>query len=275
MAAGLGLGENTGMESVQRSLLDHVIIAVGDLDAAAQSYRRLGFTLSDLGMHPGRGTVNRCIVFPNAYLELLGPGNDCAEDFLLDVLARREGGASIALAMQDPAHIFSRLRAVRPDIEPTVTGSREIHSAAGVHVISFDVQRISPDALLPGRFFFCAHRNRERVYDPGLFQHANEARRLTRIVIAANTGEIGWPVPLMELGYRLIGRSSDRIRIDCGGVELVFVNPESVRSEVSLTEMPVIPPAPAIVLLEFEANSDQRVPASAAHGVVLSFKAQR
>jgi catechol 2,3-dioxygenase-like lactoylglutathione lyase family enzyme len=263
------------MPSERKSLLDHVIVAVRDLDAAAQSYRRLGFTLSDLGRHPGRGTVNRCIAFPNGYLELLGPGEDCAEAFLLDFLGRREGAASIALAMEDPALVFSRLRTVLPDLQAPVTGSREIHATDGVHVISFDVQRVEPDALLPGRFFFCAHRDRERVYAPELFQHANGARELARVVIAAEPGAIRWTDAWEQLGYRLIERSGDRLRIDCGGVELAFVHPGCVRSEVSVTDMPQIPPAPAIVLLEFDASCDQRVAAAAAHGVVLAFKARR
>ena len=40
--------------------LDHLLIAVHNLDRAANTYaRRLGFTLTPEGVHPGRGT--RCV----------------------------------------------------------------------------------------------------------------------------------------------------------------------------------------------------------------------
>lgn len=50
---------------------DHVVIAVRDLDAAMQSYRRLGFDVRPGGRHVGLGTENALIRFGLEYLELL------------------------------------------------------------------------------------------------------------------------------------------------------------------------------------------------------------
>jgi hypothetical protein len=50
---------------------DHAVIAVGDLDAAVETYRRLGFDVQPGGRHTGKGTRNALIRFPAAYLELL------------------------------------------------------------------------------------------------------------------------------------------------------------------------------------------------------------
>ena len=52
--------------------LDHIVIAVKNLDAAVATYRKLGFTLTPRGLHEGKGTGNHCIMFPNTYVELLG-----------------------------------------------------------------------------------------------------------------------------------------------------------------------------------------------------------
>lgn len=37
--------------------VDHLLIAVPDLDAAAEAYRTLGFHITEGGRHPGRGTA--------------------------------------------------------------------------------------------------------------------------------------------------------------------------------------------------------------------------
>lgn len=51
--------------------IDHVLIAVPDLDAAAEQYRKLGFHVTAGGTHPDRGTANRLVVLEDGYLELI------------------------------------------------------------------------------------------------------------------------------------------------------------------------------------------------------------
>lgn len=52
--------------------LDHVVIAVGDLAATVEDYRRLGFTVQIGGDHPGRTSHNALVVFDDgSYLELI------------------------------------------------------------------------------------------------------------------------------------------------------------------------------------------------------------
>src|SRR6266545_7584937 len=50
--------------------LDHVVHAVRDLDAAADAYRRLGFTVGARNAHPW-GTHNRIVQLPGFFIELL------------------------------------------------------------------------------------------------------------------------------------------------------------------------------------------------------------
>lgn len=52
--------------------LDHVVIAVRDLDMALANFRGLGFTVQPGGRHPGRTSHNALIVFGDgAYIELI------------------------------------------------------------------------------------------------------------------------------------------------------------------------------------------------------------
>ena len=50
--------------------LDHIVHAVRDLDAAAELYRRLGFTVGARNRHPW-GTHNHIIQFAGVFIELL------------------------------------------------------------------------------------------------------------------------------------------------------------------------------------------------------------
>ena len=62
--------------------LDHVGVAVNDLDVGREVYERLGFTLTPRSIHSGSktpggpvepwGSGNHCAMFRDGYLELIG-----------------------------------------------------------------------------------------------------------------------------------------------------------------------------------------------------------
>jgi catechol 2,3-dioxygenase-like lactoylglutathione lyase family enzyme len=53
--------------------VDHAILFVRDLEAAAARYRRLGFSLTPRYTHPWGGFSNHNLIFQNDYVELLLP----------------------------------------------------------------------------------------------------------------------------------------------------------------------------------------------------------
>jgi len=96
--------------------LDHVVIAVRDLDDAIARYRSLGFDARPGGRHTGRGTHNAIVRFGLDYLELISVYDEAeasaaGRSELLDFLATREGPVAYALATDDIAAEAERIRA--------------------------------------------------------------------------------------------------------------------------------------------------------------------
>jgi len=83
--------------------IDHVLIAVNDLEEAADVYRRLGFFVTEGGEHPGRGTANRLAVLDPEYIELIAV-RDRAEawpDLVAHLDRFGQGLFTLALASDD------------------------------------------------------------------------------------------------------------------------------------------------------------------------------
>jgi catechol 2,3-dioxygenase-like lactoylglutathione lyase family enzyme len=78
--------------------IDHIVIAVSDLETATKNYRDLGFAVVPGGKHP-TGTHNSLIAFADgAYIELLGVYDPTAEALRWTKL--EEGGGLIDFCMQ-------------------------------------------------------------------------------------------------------------------------------------------------------------------------------
>ena len=92
--------------------LDHVVIAVEDLDRAMEDYRAAGFTVVPGGRHPGRNTRNALVVFEDgAYLELIAYGAPSPQErWWRELDAHGAGLVDFALLPQDIAAMAAAAR---------------------------------------------------------------------------------------------------------------------------------------------------------------------
>lgn len=83
--------------------IDHVIIGVRDLEAAARRFEEQpGLRASGGGIHPSGGTANRIIVIGETYLELIAVrAPDEAQPGITQRLAKGEGYLNVALDSND------------------------------------------------------------------------------------------------------------------------------------------------------------------------------
>ena len=146
--------------------LDHVMVVVADLDAAAaRTAALLGRAASWRGSHPAYGTANALFRLDNTYLELIAPARD--ESFgavLRERLAREgEGVCGLAFGSADAGDTVAELRARGIEVADPVPGSGRdertgaerrwrnafLSPAASRGVLVFVIEHESPPDSLP------------------------------------------------------------------------------------------------------------------------------
>ncbi|MXY00740.1 MAG: VOC family protein [Chloroflexi bacterium] len=127
--------------------LDHVLIAVHDLSAAAAAYTALGFKVTPEGRHPGRGTHNRLMAFGPEYLELIAVHDRRARPFRPSMdrfLSSGKGLYMFALGTGDITAASHAIRARGSDVGDPVPGRRDAGESPGYTWRSADLGRVLP-----------------------------------------------------------------------------------------------------------------------------------
>jgi hypothetical protein len=186
--------------------LDHAVVVVKNLDGAAESWKRLGFTLSPRGTHSAKmGTGNYTIMLDPDYIELLGVLDETEHNAPTSAfLAKRgEGIERIAFTAVDSAAGAEEIRArgyapLGPtDFERPVTMPDGSQSAAKFRTFQWPIE----EAPAGVRIFACQHKTRDTVWIPELMRHANGAKRLRQALMVS-------PEPAQDAAH--LGRLIDR-----------------------------------------------------------------
>jgi len=164
--------------------IDHVIIAVRNLEQARQGWSRLGFTLTPRGRHSGQGTANHCIMFETDFLELLGivdPGDNV--EGLAAFLAEREGARNVAFAPAGSAE-DARSALLERGLHPSELQAleRRMELPEGPAIPRFGLIGLAAEDT-PGLLdsFVCAHLTPELMLRPDWLDHPNGANGLRAI----------------------------------------------------------------------------------------------
>lgn len=281
--------------------LDHLVVAVRDLDAAARFYERLGFHVGARNRHPW-GTENRLIQFPGTFIELItvgegigipphGPHSFSFGAFVRDFLQRGEGLAMLVLdsenAKADAAlfaaaevgtfePFFFERRGRRPDGSETTVA----------FTLAFAADANAPDA----GFFMCQQHFPENFWNPAFQDHPNTAAGLASAAMASADPErhggfltVFAGVPPVRLPGRRLSFALSRGRIDVMTPDEAAAAYGSVRLEpgqASLAGFTVRVAQHDRLARHLEAagipyqriGSRAVVPASAAFGVAIAFE---
>jgi catechol 2,3-dioxygenase-like lactoylglutathione lyase family enzyme len=207
--------------------IDHAVVMVRDLDKAAETWKRLGFTISPRGTHSAHmGTGNYTMMLDPDYIELLGVLTPTEHNApARAMLEKREGIERVAFTAIDSAAGADEIRAkgfapIGPtDFERPVTMPNGTLSAAKFRTFQWPVAE-APAGM---RIFACQHKTRETVWIPELMRHANGAKRLKQVLLVT-------PDPATEAAHlsKLIDREARReadgvIAVPSGGDRADFV----------------------------------------------------
>jgi catechol 2,3-dioxygenase-like lactoylglutathione lyase family enzyme len=184
------------MEALMQRSIDHLVVAVRDLDRAAHLYERLGFQVGGKNRHPW-GTENRLIQFDGSFIELIavGEGADIPPHgprafsfgaFIRDYLARREGLAMLALSTVDAnSDAASFAKADIGAFEPFFFSRRGRRPDGSETEVAFTLTFAHDPQAPDAGFFVCQHHFPNNFRNAALQTHPNEGEAISAVVLAA------------------------------------------------------------------------------------------
>ncbi|MGE0563870.1 MAG: VOC family protein [Pseudolabrys sp.] len=175
--------------------LDHIVHAVRDLDAAADLYHRLGFTVGARNRHPW-GTHNHIVQMPGFFIEVLtlGEPDKLGDDgfsrlfgaFNRDFLARGEGFSLLILETDDAKANEAAFREAGIAQSELMRFEREGTRPDGSTVkvafsLVFATNRYAPD----NHFCVCQQHYPENFWNPAFQKHKNGTRGVAGVVMTS------------------------------------------------------------------------------------------
>lgn len=179
--------------------LDHIVLTVRDLDAAAAVYERLGFTLTPRARHEDRmGTSNRLAQFGERnFIELLEvdrPGGIMPHDpaaappvfsfgaHARDALERGEGASFLVFRGEDAEADCAAFAAAGAETYAPFTFEREARlPGGGSATVAFALAFATSPDMPRAAVFTCWNRAPEHFWKPAFQTHANGGLGLRRV----------------------------------------------------------------------------------------------
>jgi hypothetical protein len=207
--------------------IDHLVLAMNDLEAARESYRRMGFTLTPRAVHPW-GTANSLVQLQGNFLELLSvaepekiapaePGRFGFGAFNQSFLRRRQGLSMLVFQSADAGRDQAEFRARGLETYEPFDFSRAAKLPDGsVKTVAFSLAFVTEPRMPDAAFFTCQQHAPEYFWKPDYQRHANGARTVVEVVMLAND-----PAGLADFFGKLIepeavSRSAGALRVELG-----------------------------------------------------------
>jgi hypothetical protein len=227
--------------------LDHVGVAVPDLDAAAAEWAALGFTVQPLAPHMAdgkpTGTGNRNVMLREGYIELLATIDPARPSgTIARFLAHHTGIHVLTLATDDEAAALARLE--RAGFATAIArSSRPAPPADGLA----EFARI-PLAEADPRLQLLRHLTPGLVWQEEFLVHANGARALREVIVAADP-PAGLAARLSRAaGLALVPDPAGGLALPVPGGRVRILPPEVAARLLPGAEVPALPAILGIVV---------------------------
>ena len=245
--------------------LDHVVHAVRDLDAAAEFYRRLGFTVGARNRHAW-GTHNHLVQFPGVFIELLTVaepeklGTDGFSalfgTFNRVFLKDQEGLSLLLLESTDAAVDAAMFRASGIAVSDALRFEREGKRPDGTPVkVGFSLA-FARDAKAPAiGFAVCQQHFPENFWNPSFQQHANTATGIDSVVLVAENPSDHHIFLSAFTGVRDLQATSSGVTASTPRGDVKVMEPAAFRSHFGI-EPPDVAQGARFAALQFRVRDD-------------------
>jgi catechol 2,3-dioxygenase-like lactoylglutathione lyase family enzyme len=207
--------------------IDHLVLAVSDLEAAREAYRRMGFTLTPPARHPW-GTVNSLVQLQGNFLELLAvaepekippaePSRFSFGAFNQSYLKRRQGLSMLVFQSSDARRDQAEFRVRGLETYEPFDFSRQAKLPDGsIKTVAFSLAFVTEPRMPDAAFFTCQQHAPEYFWKPDYQRHANGAQAVVEVVMLAND-----PAGLADFFGKLVepdavSRSEGALRVKLG-----------------------------------------------------------
>lgn len=258
---------------------DHIVLVVRSLDRAAETYERLGFTLTPRAQHPDHmGTSNRLVQFADrTFIELLEvdrpetcaphrPGHFSFGQHAQSFLADGEGMAMMVFAGSDaPGDAAEFAAAGFGEFAPFDFGRKATQPDGTEMEVAFSLAYALPKGLGRNGFFTCHNKFPGNFWKPAFQEHAYQASGMYAVYLAVEE-------PDAHRGdMEALTRAPSTPR--AGGFEiactpdqrLIVATPGAIAGISGLAA----PPAPGFAGIALYENSTRTVPPEEAHGIFI------
>ena len=166
--------------------LDHIGVAINDLERGRAAYARLGFQLTPRSMHRGSptpgapvvpfGSGNHCAMFQEGYLEIVGLTDPTIFSNIKPLVARYEGAHIVAFGVESADTTYQELAGRGIPIE----AARQLERDAAYGPQGRELRRAAfrnmyfdPAAYPEARLLYIEHLTRDVLWQPHLLDHPN------------------------------------------------------------------------------------------------------
>ena len=199
--------------------VDHIIIAVSDLEAATRDYARmLGRDPSWRGRHPDYGSANTLFVLDNTYLELLAAeGSGWAGDRVTQhITDKGQGLMGLVFGVDEIGPFIDRARKAGLDISDPLTG----HGTDLAETAERSWQNmVWPEDAARGIFSFAIRHDDPDALKPAPVVGAGPCTGVDHVVVQTSDIDASKNFYGTQLGIRL---ALEQSRPDWGGDMLFF-----------------------------------------------------
>ncbi|MEA2948954.1 MAG: hypothetical protein QOI40_4284 [Alphaproteobacteria bacterium] len=259
--------------------LDHIVHAVRDLDASAELYRRLGFTVGARNRHSW-GTHNQLVQLSGFFIELLNVaepdklGNDGFSNlfgrFNQSFLSRREGLSILLLESGDAAADSAAFKTAGIAASDVMKFEREGKRPDGSAVkVAFSLAFARDTGAPATSFAVCQQHFPENFWNPAFQQHANTASGIAGVVLVAENPTDHHIFLSAFSGVRDLSATSSGITASTPRGDIKVMDPSAFRSHFG-TEPPDISDGARLAAMQFRVRDRAALGAALAAGGIAS-----